>query len=383
MFISGLLATPFRWVGSTILGIDYNYETSGNGSGDNTYAYISLFINAVLALVGTVIWSLLDRHRSNYHKLQYWFILVLRVFLCLTMLLYGFVKVYQIQFQPPSLTQLLEPLGNFSPMGLAWTYMGFSKAFGMFAGLLEVTAGCLIIFKRTQTLGALLVIGIMTQVAMMNFSFDIPVKIFSVHLILMAMVIALGDFKRLKAFFLLNDPTDSFKAYHPKQSERYHTRIPKIKRIVLAILLGIAGIFGYIAQLNISGPNKKSQLYGIWKLQPTFSSTDSLHKPNSVFQDWDYVIVELRNEVVVKTKTDEKLRYSLEIDTSKQRLKLNPYKGTDSLSLSYSHTPKDWLRLELHDNEESSSMELNYVDPESFTLTSRGFHWINERPFNR
>ena len=362
MFISGLLATPFRWVGSTILGIDYNYETSGNGSGDNTYAYISLFINAVLALVGTVIWSLLDRHRSNYHKLQYWFILVLRTFLCLTMLLYGFVKVYQIQFQPPSLTQLLEPLGNFSPMGLAWTYMGFSKAFGMFAGLLEVTAGCLIIFKRTQTLGALLVIGIMTQVAMMNFSFDIPVKIFSVHLILMAMVIALGDFKRLKAFFLLNDPTDSFKAYHPKQSERYHTRIPKIKRIVLAILLGIAGIFGYIAQLNISGPNKKSQLYGIWKLQPTFSSTDSLHKPNSVFQDWDYVIVELRNEVVVKTKTDEKLRYSLEIDTSKQRLKLNPYKGTDSLSLSYSHTPKDWLRLELHDNEESSSMELNYVE---------------------
>lgn len=154
--------TPFRWIGNVIVGINYDYEVNGNGSGDHTYAYLSLFVTLVLTVVIVVFWSILDRHRKNYNTLHYWFLVFIRMVLVAAMLLYGFVKVFKLQFTSASLTHLLDPLGDFSPMGLVWTYMGFSKGFNVFVGLLEVLGGVLLIPRRTQTLGSFLVIGVMT-----------------------------------------------------------------------------------------------------------------------------------------------------------------------------------------------------------------------------
>ena len=141
MFFSGLFENSFRWIGSTILNITYDYDRSGYGSGDNTYAYITLFVTLVFGLFIFVLWSIIDFKRKSYNKLYYWFKVVLRLFLFVFMLSYGFVKVFQIQFQSPSLIRLLQPLGEMSPMGLAWTYMGYSKGFGAFAGLMEIIGG--------------------------------------------------------------------------------------------------------------------------------------------------------------------------------------------------------------------------------------------------
>ena len=99
------------------------------------------------------------------------------------LLSYGFAKVYKTQFPEPSLIRLLQPLGSFSPMGLAWTYMGFSEAYNMYTGMLEVLGGLLLIWRRTTTLGALLVAGVMSHVVVMNFTYDIPVKLLSMHLL--------------------------------------------------------------------------------------------------------------------------------------------------------------------------------------------------------
>ena len=57
--ISPLFETPYRWIGKTIFGINYEYEVSGNGSGDHTFAYITLFVNVVLTFVIFVFWNLL------------------------------------------------------------------------------------------------------------------------------------------------------------------------------------------------------------------------------------------------------------------------------------------------------------------------------------
>ena len=110
------------------------------------------------------------------------------------------MKIFKLQFPSASLTHLLDPLGDFSPMGLAWTYMGFSKGFNVFVGFLELLGGLLLIPKRTQTLGSFLIIGVMTQVAVMNFCYDIPVKLFSVYLVLMALVIFITDNRFLNVF---------------------------------------------------------------------------------------------------------------------------------------------------------------------------------------
>ncbi len=210
LVLGSFFEIPFKWVGKIILRIGYGYDVNGFGSGDHTYAYVSLFIGSVLSVLGTTVWSILDRKRKNYNKPLYWFLVILRVVLIAAMFLYGFVKIFQVQFPYPSLTRLLEPLGNFSPMGLAWTYMGYSEGFNMFAGLMEVLGGLLLIPRRTQTLGAFIVAGVMTHVATMNFMFDIPVKLFSLHLVLMAILIFMTDVKRFSDVFIKNRSVEKY-----------------------------------------------------------------------------------------------------------------------------------------------------------------------------
>ena len=66
-------------------------------------------------------------------------------------------------------------------MGLLWTFMGFSRPYAFFTGLVECFAGVLLFSQRTTTLGALFAAAAMGNVAMLNFSYDVPVN--SIHLI--------------------------------------------------------------------------------------------------------------------------------------------------------------------------------------------------------
>ena len=71
------------------------------------------------------------------------------------MLTYGDGKACSLQMPFPFLIRLLEPFGNFSPMGVLWSSVGASPAYEMFAGSAEVLAGILLIIPATATLGAL------------------------------------------------------------------------------------------------------------------------------------------------------------------------------------------------------------------------------------
>jgi hypothetical protein len=122
------------------------------------------------------------------------------------LLTYGFAKVPPQQFTMPGADLLLRTYGDSSPMGLLWTFMGFSPAYTMFAGLAELVPGFLLLFRRTATLGALVGTATMLNVVVLNFCYDVPVKLFSAHLLAALVVIALPDVPRLVNLFVLNRP---------------------------------------------------------------------------------------------------------------------------------------------------------------------------------
>ncbi|WP_179343482.1 DoxX family protein [Winogradskyella ursingii] len=384
MFCSGLFESPFRWIGRTILGFNYDFDISGFGSGDHTYAYITLFVNAVVAVIVSIIWSLLDKNRPSYNKLFYWFLVTIRVFLIVFMLLYGFVKVFQIQFRSPSLIHLLQPLGEFSPMGLAWTYMGYSKGFGVFAGLMEIVGGLLLISRKTTTLGSFIIIGVMTQVAMMNLMFDIPVKLFSIHLILMASVIFVTDIKRFTSVFIKNKATNAYEFYHPVSSKSYHKTINKLKKIFVPIILLVACVLGYLGELNVTDKNHKPHLYGIWESELFVKNSDTIAPLITSSNRWRYLVIENKGRAIVKTIDDELLRYNFKLDTVQKKISMYTENGKmDSLNINYIYKNTDYLNLEGSLNNDSISVTLFRKNLDDFPLRSRGFHWINERPYNR
>ena len=82
-------------------------------------------------------------------------------------------------------------------MGVLWSSIGSSRGYEIFAGCAETLAGGLLVFSRTTPLGALLGLFEMIHVFMLNMTYDIPVKLFSFHLILLNLFLLAPDLPRL------------------------------------------------------------------------------------------------------------------------------------------------------------------------------------------
>ncbi len=383
-FSGSLLQTPLKWIGSTILGIDYEYDISGYGSGDHTFSYVKLFSGLLISLIFTLIWSILDRKRPAYNALLYWLLVIIRLYLIYFMLVYGFIKVFKSQFPYPSLSRMLQPLGEFSPMGLAWTYMGYSNGFNIFTGGLEVIAGLLLIPKRTQTLGALMVAGVMTHVAAMNLMFDIPVKLFSVHLVFMALFIFSLDSKRFFNVFLFNKPTDTNNYFRPNKEPLYNKITFWMKIVLLALVLLMIIPRGISSTKRWGDKRTKPHLYGIWETAYFIKNNDTLPPLVTDFDRWRYLIIDYKDRATVKTMTDDIRAYNFIIDSTKQKISVFK-RDSDTLNnnFNYKYPNKHFLELEGIIEDDTLHIIFNKVDHEQFLLNSRGFNWINERPFNR
>jgi hypothetical protein len=88
-----------------------------------------------------LIWSRFDRRRTRYGRVYSWFRVFVRFALGSTLIGYGFAKVFPLQMPAPQLTRLLEPYGNFSPMGVLWYSIGASFSYERFVGLVKAIAG--------------------------------------------------------------------------------------------------------------------------------------------------------------------------------------------------------------------------------------------------
>ncbi|MGS2725370.1 DoxX family protein [Psychroserpens sp. BH13MA-6] len=383
-FTASLFEVPFRWIASTCLGINYAYDVSGYGSGDHTYAYVTLFMNVLLTGMLVIIWTVLDRKRQSYNRLFYWFLVLLRVVLIFTMCFYGAVKIFQIQFPQPSLVRLLEPLGNYSPMGLAWTYMGYSEGFNMFTGFMEVLGALLLIPRRTQTLGAFIVMGVMTHVAIMNFMFDIPVKLMSSHLVGMAAVIFFTDIRRFVNVFIQNQPTKAINYFYPVKHKTYHKSIIWLKAIVLSVFTVLICVFGYQSERERGHKRQKPLLYGIWETSNFIKNGDTLPPLVTDDERWRYFISDYKDIATVKFMDDQKENYHFTIDSITNLIKLYPIKSEIGFSnFTYDNSNPDILTLEGILEQDTLQIIMRRKDLNSFELKSRGFHWINERPYNR
>lgn len=258
------------WVGQNILNIEEKINSQSTGSGDMLYNYAANFTVILVATLTTFIWSILDRNRSNYNRLLYWVEVLVRYYLAMLLLSYGFSKIIKNQFPFPSLNRLVQPFGEASPMGLAWTYMGYSNAFNVFTGLGEAVAGFLLFFRRTKLIGIFIGIPVMLTVFVMNMSFDIPVKLFSGNLLLMLCLLLIPESKRLLNFFILNQPVSPTPAIIPITNEQFRIVGMFIKYSFIAYLL-----YSNISQVssdNINGETSGSNLLSTEFIPPKKSS---------------------------------------------------------------------------------------------------------------
>lgn len=347
------------------------------GSGDTTLDYIMVFCFAAIAVLATLLWSFLDRRRSDYRTLYAWLRLVVRFTLAFTLLAYGFAKVYPLQFSPPFLSTLTETYGESSPMGILWTFMGASVAYTKFCGLTEVAAGMLLLFRRTTTIGALVAAGAMLNVVMLNFCYDVPVKLYSSHLLLMSLFLLLPDAAAIMRFFLLHQSSRLKGVWLPKFDRRHlRTAAIALQALVICSVLynNIWGGYKSVKEYS-TGYRKNAPLYGIW-------NADSFTADGSHL-DWRQLTVHLSRSFFIRDANGNRVVFNTIYDESKHTVKMTSTKLKQEGDFTYSQPDAQHLILRGTLNGNPVVAGFHRVDDSSLLLTSRGFHWINEDPFNR
>jgi hypothetical protein len=268
-------------------------------------------------------------------------------------------------------------------MGLLWTFMGASKSYQSFAGSCEMLAGILLFLPTSTTVGALLSIGVMTNVFMLNMSYDVPVKLFSLHLLLMSVFMAAPDLRRLAKLFL-------FRREAMLSADRPLFRRKWLNRTVLGLQLAV-GLFVASAGLYMAHQMSKSmsetvgqQLYGIWSIEEY--AVDGKVVPSLVTDQarWRRVFFENPTWLRVQTMNGQIQRFPLRLDEAKKTLTVTRFDDQKwEANLSFEKPQSNLMVLSGQMDGHRIVVRLQHVDTPKALLTSRGFHWINELPFNR
>lgn len=372
------------WFGEDVIDVGYEITVKPNGSGDTTWNYVHNLLLLILALIFSIIWSLVDRKRINYDKLYYWSIVFIRYYLGFVLMGYGFAKVFKSQFPDPNLLRLLKPFGEMSPMGLAWSFVGYSEGFNLFTGLGETIGGFLLLFRRTKLIGGLISLTVLSNIVVMNYCYDIPVKLFSTNLLLMTFFILAPDLKRLFNFFILNKTTSPINLGSPFSNEKIRKGVMVFKTLLIVYVL-YSDIEGYFGPQEWGDRAPKPPLYGLYDVQ-SFSLNDSLIPPiKTDTTRWDKMVVNWADNVAIKLINEKTQYLGFEPDTVAKTILVYSYRDSanQNATWKYIQPNPDSLIIQGVWKNDTMDIKMNRRGPEDFPLMKRGFHWINEYPYNR
>lgn len=367
----------------------YNEEVTQHpsGSGDTLYHFYSITVKLVAAFIIATIWSIAESKRISYNKLLYWQEVYIRYYLAFFLVVYGLMKVIKLQFGLPSLSALLIPLGQKSPMGLAWTFIGFSDTYTFFSGFCEVLAAAFLLYRKTRTLGALISFSVMANVFLMNMSYDIPVKLFSLELVVLSAFLIALDHKRLINMFILNRPVQPQKSLSLFKDKGANNATQAVKCAALFAGLSFTLYNNLQSYSKYGDAAPKPPLYGIYEVDEFVRNNDTIAPIVTDSLRWRYLVFERYGANVFTMTTsqyDDVTFYKAETDTVKREVAfLNYADSTEAGRLRYSKTEGGQFVFTGFFNNDSLRLRTIRKDEKNFPLMNRGFRWVNEYPYNR
>jgi hypothetical protein len=388
-YINMYLSRPFfltaQWLGQHLFHLTgVGAKLHDTGSGDTILNWIAVGIMLAVAILATLVWSALAELRSParrslaYPRLFWWFRLTIRLTLGVAMIGYGLAKLFPFQMAPPSLAVLNEPLGNTSPMTMLWTLIGLNPVYEMICGAAEISAGILILFRRTGLLGELLTAFLATNIVLYNFCYDVPVKLYAAHLLLMSIALIVPDMPGLFNFFFLHRPCKPIDGW-VKPARRYGLRVETIIAVVVLLIAVLPPAFsmasGYSHQL--ARERHPPPLTGEWHLTSAtkpFLTGDGVPLADIFFEPTGRLMFRSSDGVLWRGGSDR--------DDKKHTLQLYCL-GHDGPPPVYAMTQPDPAHLTLtptsKDAKNDGVLTLVRIPlPAHYPLLDRGFHFVNE-----
>lgn len=246
-------------------------------------------------------------------RLYPWFRLLLRAALALPMIASGIARVIPVQMPAPLPVELLQRLGELTPMRLLWTLIGASPVFESFTGLAGLAGGLLLLLPRTTLLGALVCGANLLMAVTLSLCYDLPFKLYLLHLLLISVLLIAPDLRRLADLFLLD------RTVEPAEEPRLG-RAPEVLLLLLAFcVIGWSVVEAARRYPRLNPP--KPPFYGAWTVEEL--AVDGEDVPLSTDANrWRYVIFQDPGALDVELMIGSRKRYALDLDMSRRTMTL-------------------------------------------------------------
>jgi hypothetical protein len=389
---TGPLSTAFEsskqsvvvWLADSLFSVALT--TMPNGSGDTTYNYFEVACMLGFAAIAALVSCVALYKLPSALQQQAWLRIAIRYYLATAMLGYGWHKLFPIQFSPLGPEDMISTYGDSSPMGLLWRFMGASTAYQMFAGAAEIAGGLLLLSRRTTLLGAVISGGVLVNVVLLNLCFDVPVKLYSSHLLLIALWIMSPDYHRLFSFFVLN------RVVEPNIQSRSRPTSVLTKFTVVSMKAGVCFSIAILPaiqnwQYMFSDGNWKtlSARHGVYWVD-SFERNGVWGKENDDDDRWVRVGISDGGSISIQFASGRCKRYRFEIDENQTQLKLSQRGVNVEQILEFKQIAMtiDGYAIELSGVLDDLPHRIRIVKTQELSFfDSREFHWINEFPLNR
>lgn len=292
---------PGIWLARRLFGMTGPMTAAAAGdNGDVGEEFARLILSIAIGVVAAVIWTTADRARPRAQWVEGALRVMLRYSIALGLISYAIAKILPQQFPPLAPFNYETRVGELTPMRLMWHFMQYSRPYNFFGGVMECVAIVFLCFRRTATLGALVTMAVMTNVALMNFAYDVPVKLYATMMVVSAAVLVLYDARRLLAVLVTN--RDAPPAAQPTL---FDGRLPMPARWGIKLLLIGSVVASSVAAFEVTSPARVAPVAGV---SGAWGVTSFTREPApAVGQNWRRVIVD-DGSITVRLDNDALMR---------------------------------------------------------------------------
>lgn len=343
-----------NWIGSLFFNKKFLIDFSSD-------SFSMLILMLILAISALIISLFLKKNQQFINFSQK----ITVYYLAVVLLKYGADKLFKGQFYKPEPNILFTKFGNLDQDILFWSLMGTSRSYSAILGSIEIGVALLLLFKKTRFLGLILAFLTFVNILIINFSFDISVKMFSITLFLMT-IFALKDYWTPLYLILIQKTFASTQISELKIPEKIKVFVLPLKVLTIGFVFLQIFLPYFTSNIYNDDNSKRPILHGAYEVL-----NQNSHAKNNL----KYVFFHRDQYLIFMNDKDETVDFKYEIDATNKKIKYRDFEGKFVVLNYYINEKSSTLLLK----NEKNSLQLIILDWKKMPALKSQFHWFVEQ----
>lgn len=297
--------TVFAFLNS-LTGYRANFYSVHSESGRwGLYAFVSWGIALLVALAGAAIWTFFARNskRTGYPDLYYWLRVIVRYRIAIGIIAFGLLKLYPMQMPDPSISNLDTNFGDYNTYKIYWQIVGVSIWYEIVLGLVEIIGGILMLFRGTAAIGAVLVAGVLYNIAHANIAYDGGVHVYSAYFVLLSLFLLVQYIPNLWKLLIKQEDVVANYYYPTFKAKWERTTFYSLKYGVIFVFTILFAVLRYDVHYHVGqlkepitpGLKNAAGYYNVTEFKLNnkvipYSPLDAVRWQNVVLEKWSTLI---------------------------------------------------------------------------------------------